>query len=92
MEHPGFLRPHGECSEDVLASKKVDDNVFDLSKKGEDYFRSFIDDLPNSKGIIEPHDQRPPVKMFHSEEHLKKATVPSLLKAMQQEKLKQCIV
>ena len=61
--------------------------VLDLSKEGEEYFQSFIDNLPNSKGIIEPYSQRPPVKRFHSEEHLNSAKYKDLLQVMRREKL-----
>ena len=61
--------------------------VFDLSKEGEEYFKSFVDNLPNSKGIIEPYSQRPSVEMFHSEEHLNSAKFKDLLQVMRREKL-----
>ena len=64
--------------------------VLDLSKEGEEYFKSFVDNLPNSKGIIEPYSQRPPVKRFHSEEHLNSAKYKDLLQVTRREKLKTC--
>ena len=71
--------------EEILHASYAD--VFDLSKEGEAW--RFIDALPNSKGIIEPYDQRPPVVMFHTENDLNSATTRNLWKEMQREKLKQ---
>jgi hypothetical protein len=61
--------------------------VSDLSPAGKDYFRRFIDELPNEKGVIIP--LRPPVIAFHREEDLRSAErLPvELLAILKREKL-----
>jgi hypothetical protein len=78
------LFQHDEKIASELSAEEIMDvsgpqrsTVSDLSPAGKDYFRRFIDELPNEKGVIIP--LRPPVIAFHREEDLRSAERLELL-------------